>query len=191
MRNTILNIIMMLFAVTAVSCDGPQGDTTYSFIGDSIVARWDLGTYFPSFIARNDGLSGSGVEYLESRSGTLAGNTVIVLSGTNDLGVLARADIADEYAERFLKAVKALGGERSLVISILPRNTYDWADEHITAVNAAVKKAIAGYPDFVYIDAYPAFLYDGTKINPQYSYDGLHLSPEGYEQLTHIVIKEL
>ena len=55
------------------------------------------------------------------------------------------------------------------------------------SLNALIKSRSNEYGNVVYIDAYSSMKKDGN-INPQYSYDGLHMSPYGYEILSQLLI---
>lgn len=91
-----------IFALTTFSCS--EDEETYRFIGDSIIHRWDLQNSFPTLITENCGLSGSGLEHLQSYSGKCQGTKVIVMSGTNDCGDFRNAQQAAEYAKEYVDA---------------------------------------------------------------------------------------
>ena len=52
------------------SCDKDE-DASVTFIGDSLIEKWDVRFYFPTMIVRNDGVGGSGIDYIHSKAGTL------------------------------------------------------------------------------------------------------------------------
>lgn len=169
------------------ACDSDV--TIYNFIGDSIVARWDLQASFPVLVTRNAGLSGSGVAYIESKRGCFDGGVVTVLSGTNDYISVTTALAAEEYAVRYVDAIEGLGASHTYVFSILPRASLG-DGEHtlptISMINTAIRHEISARdnPSIVYIDVYDDFLDNNGHFNLNLSYDGLHLNPEGYEILT-------
>lgn len=169
------------------ACDSDV--TTYNFIGDSIVTRWDLQASFPVLVTRNFGLSGSGVKYLEDKHGRFDGAIVTVLSGTNDYRSVTSSIEAEKYALRYVDAIVGLGASRTYVLSILPRAFSD-DNEHtlptISMINQAISREIRlrENPSIVYLDVYDDFLDKNGHFNMNLSYDGLHLNPEGYEILT-------
>lgn len=186
-RKIIKLIVIVCVMLGISSCDSDV--TTYNFIGDSIVARWDLQVSFPVLVTRNWGVSGSGIEYLERKQGGFAGDVVIVLSGTNDYHSVTSELQAEEYSVRYVDAIVGLGASRTYVFSILPR-AFSSDGEHtlttISMINRAVQDEIEkrGIPSIVYLDVYDEFLDKNGNFNFNLSYDGLHLNPEGYEILT-------
>lgn len=164
-------------------------NTTYRFIGDSIVARWGLQNSFPTLITRNSGNSGSGIKHLESFKGQCGGEIAVVLTGTNDVGTMYTEQEMENYAEQYVEALTRFGAETIYVFSILPRNfkndPYNLLDK-ITTLNALIEARIeaAQNKTIVYLDVYDDFLDGDGRFNMNLSYDGLHLNPEGYEILT-------
>lgn len=183
-----------IFALTTFSCS--EDEETYRFIGDSIIHRWDLQNSFPTLITENCGLSGSGLEHLQSYSGKCQGTKVIVMSGTNDCGDFRNAQQAAEYAKEYVDALVTLGADRVYVYSILPR-CFDTDPENINESVQLMNKAI--YAELtarsglsvVYLDVYNSFLDKDGSLNMNLSYDGLHLNPEGYEILTKALNKKI
>lgn len=171
------------------SCDKDKVlNTRMVFIGDSLVAGWDLKYYFPSRLVKNDALIGSGVNHLESRRGTCTGLIAVVLSGTNDLGIIP-LDEEQDYIERYMTAVKQLGARHTYLFCILPRDD-SWSREEpriyntrIKSFNEKIKALCDNLPDITYVDVFDQMLYKGA-LNPDYTYDGLHLSPVGYEVIS-------
>lgn len=156
-----------------------------AFIGDSIVARWDVQEYFPSRLVENYGVSGSGIEYIESKRGFFSNQHVVVIIGTNDLKNLHTSEQENLYAQRYVNAIYNLGGYKIFLFSIFPRNFENdevGMNEKIVRVNSQIKKLIESTP-IVYLDVYDVFFKDAS-IDMQLSYDGLHLSPYGYEILS-------
>ncbi len=183
-----LFILLTMMAAILGSCGGDSDlNKVYSFVGDSLIARWDLSYFFPACLTRNDGVSGSGVQYLESLGGKYAGGRVVVLSGTNDLGLVPSGD-EQAYAERFVEAVSNLGAGRVIVISIPPRSR-NWChnelddNTRIRAMNASIAKECGTRPGFTYVDVFDLLMRDGY-LNGEYTHDGLHMSEQGYEIIT-------
>lgn len=162
------------------------------FIGDSHVELWDLSYSFPTYIVHNDGISGSGIPYIEESAGRYAGKEVVVITGTNDMQHFAE-EFEDEYVVRYVKAIEALGATRLYLFSILPRSAELYGPNvnnvKIQRMNAKIKQAIQGKP-IVYIDVCDMLIKDGV-INPIYTSDGLHLSHEGYEVISEQLKKKL
>lgn len=170
------------------SCNTDE-DIAYCAIGDSLIARWDIQSDFPSHQIYNMGVSGSGIDYLESKQNSCKGRIVFVLSGTNDLSKI-RNNI-NAYSDRYFNAIEGLGGERTYIISLLPRN-FDSDDndynELIKTFNKLIIEQAKNYPTINVLDVHDSFTKDGT-MNEQLSYDGLHLNNYGYEVLSSILRK--
>lgn len=187
MNKFIIWCVSIVTTVFMASCDSDED--TYSFIGDSLVARWDLQDSFPMLITHNYGLGGSGLSYLQDYAGRLKGDVVIVLSGTNDYRKITSQEVADQYAAEYVDALLDFGAKRIYAISVLPRDFKSDDDRScgiIMTLNAAIAKQIeaAGEGRIVWLDVYHKFLNDKGKLNLNLSYDGLHLNPAGYEILT-------
>ncbi len=190
MKSQILKILFLLSIVMLSSCE--EDDKRLTFIGDSIVARWDLEVSFPSYVVENKGVSGSGIASFENYAHKFSGEDIVVIIGTNDLGRIADETMAS-YAQEYVQQIIATDAHMIYLYSILPRNfesDVNDINEKIQALNALIKKEAEGYANIVYIDAFSRFIND-DKIEKQYSYDGLHLSPYGYEILSELLISNL
>lgn len=189
-----LHEILVAFAALFLlsSCSDDVKDARLDFVGDSIVARWDLAEYFPSRLVYNYGKSGAGIEYLESLAGRFAGRNVVVMIGTNNNYLFVEPD-REDYARRYVDAITALDAKRVYLYSVLPRDftsDRDDVNDDIAEFNAVVKHIVESMPAIVYMDVYEDFLHDG-KIDFQLYSDKLHLSPYGYEILTKTLLQEL
>ena len=182
------SLIMMFSGLLLVACSKDDDFRTVSFIGDSIVARWDVKRSFPTMITENKGLSGSGLEYIESNAGSsLKGKTAVILFGTNDM-----QHFSEEYLVRYVSSISELHAEKTIVISVLPRNMDGDATDvnlKIRTFNESVKVACTTH-GWDYVDAFAMMQENGTIKLECYS-DGLHLSDAGYEILTYEIRKRL
>lgn len=189
-----LRDILVAFAALALlsSCSDDVKDARLDFVGDSIVARWDLAEYFPSRLVYNYGKSGAGIEYIESLAGRFAGRNVVVMIGTNNNYLFVESE-REDYARKYVDAINALDAKRVYLYSVLPRDftsDRDDVNDDIAEFNAVVKRMVESMPAIVYMDVYDDFLHDG-KIDFQLYSDKLHLSPYGYEILTKTLLHEL
>lgn len=184
-------IICMMLVCLFSACDKEEkGDLT--FIGDSLVARWDLDEYFPHYEHTNLGLGGSGIDYVAQ---TTAGHTyqnLIVLTGTNDSHCFTPEAI-DGYVSKYIDIISSIDAETVYLYSVLPRQfTGDNPEinDKIRNFNMMVKNGIADIPHIVYLDAFDLFM-RGSEINPALYSDRLHLSRDGYEILTSLLKSKL
>ena len=185
-------LFILLIAAIAPACEDKEADTTLDFIGDSLVARWDLPAYFPSRMVENYGKSGATIDYLEQYAGHFVGRIVVIEIGTNDSWQMAPQHV-EAYSRRYIEAVIGLGAKRVYLYSVLPRDFENDAPDtnrNILNFNAIIKQKVKEYPQITYLDVYPGFLLDG-KPNPGSYNDRLHLSPAGYEILSAALDKAL
>lgn len=183
--------ITILFYILCLTGCTKDMENKVCFVGDSEIARWDLQSYFPTLLTENKGVSGSGLKYIQEIAGCMQGKETVVLFGTNDLQWAYSGNI-DNYVDEYVAAVKALDADKTYLISIYPRcfaGDDNGINQKIELLNQKIKDAVTG-SEIVYIDVYPLMLKDGN-LNMQYSYDGLHLNPFGYELVTHEVNKYL
>lgn len=189
LRRLILLIVSVLFMV---SCTEEGRDPKLDFVGDSIIARWDLAEFFPSSYVENFGRSGATINYIESLAGKFNGATVVLMIGTNDNNMLEPASV-DSYVDQYVATITKLGASKIFLYSLLPREfTNDRKDinKDILVFNEKVREKVAGYSYIIYLDVYTKFLLDG-KINPQLYNDGLHLSIYGYDILAEALKNQL
>lgn len=184
-----------LAATLLAGCDSALDDrTTLHFVGDSLVARWDLQNSFSSLATYNLGRSGAGIAYIESLAGQLAGKNAVILIGTNDNLLMIGDDSLRDYSQRYLAAIEALGAERVYLYSVPPRDfAGDRAtvNDDISRFNTLIETLTADSPHITYIGVYDDFVGDDGKICLEYYNDRLHLSPQGYEILTQKLFDRL
>ncbi len=185
----ILVAVVWMFA----SCDKDEdADPILTFVGDSEVELWDTKFFFPSYNTTNKGKSGAVLADIEKLENIAQGTYAIVILGTNDIPHLSSETIAD-YAERYVMALERLNGIRTFVFSIFPRGfegEKSEANRLIRQLNTVVEQKCLSRSSFTYIDVYAA-LEKGDGINPEYSFDGLHLSKQGYELITGELKKKI
>lgn len=190
-------LFIVLIAVVATSCDDDDKkpepiSTPLDFIGDSLVAGWELEKYFPAEEVQNYGKYSARIEYIEECAGNFDGRTVVVQIGTND-NQRMMPEILDWYTNRYMKAIIGLGAKKIYLFSVLPRNLENDTPNVNTLIlnfNDRIKEKVKEYPQITYIDVYYDFLIDG-KPNPALYSDGLHLMPEAYEIMTAALNKAL
>ena len=174
---------IVFFISIVIGCSFDNEEQSLAFIGDSLVARWDLQEYFPSYKTVNYGVSGSGISHIEDYRGYFAGQDVVVIIGTNDLKRVKSDET--EYATRYVDAVLQLGAGNIYLYSIFPRSfksDSDSINSKVARINGLIKKQIDS-TGVHYIDVFDD-LSKGDSIDMQYSYDGLHLSTYGYELIS-------
>ncbi|MCQ2960136.1 MAG: GDSL-type esterase/lipase family protein [Bacteroidales bacterium] len=187
-----LKFVIVKFSIVfllSLSACSKNADKTLYFIGDSIIARWDVARFFPSFAVSNKGISGEGISYVESLTHLFENQIVVVEIGTNNIKGITDVDA---YSEKYVQAIRDLDAKTVYLFSILPRSYYsdkDDINERIELLNQKIKEKIINDNHIIYVDVYDKFYEQG--MNPEYSYDGLHLNEHGYMILSEELKKML
>ena len=174
---------LLCLVLLMCSCVNDDKFSTFYFLGDSIIGKWDIQVYFPVYTVYNDGLPGAGIDYIERCKGMYTDKNVVIMIGTNDM----RMELDEKtYAKRYVKAVNNLHARQIYVYAIMPRN-YETDSPNINnkieKVNQAIQEQFKIEKQEVhYLDIYNIMLKDG-RMNMQYCYDGIHLNDYGYEIL--------
>ena len=184
MRKLLKFLLLLLSIIVVNACCKTNNETTITFIGDSLISRWDLDVFFPTHEICNIGLAGSGIKWIEQYNEKLINQTVVVLTGTNDLSDLADLTL-DAYACQYVETIMGLKAKRLILISILPRNNEKDnknINQLISVLNRMIADGLKKEKTVIYCNVYPDFLKNGT-LNMNLSYDGIHLNSYGYEIL--------
>lgn len=171
--------------VDPVSCASSE-KPVFAFIGNSHIAFWPLEVYFPKWECLNFGVPGEGIDYIESFDKNVSDSNAVVQFGTNDIYRLTY-DTMEAYADRYVKAVKAIPARRTFLYCIFPRNDYPGGstavNKFIAALNDKIRSRVTG-SDIVYLDVFDRLLLDG-RLNPYFTIDDVHLNSGGYRILTN------
>lgn len=191
-------LLLIIFSVMNYSCDD-QDDALF-FIGDSLVANWDLPRFFPNKNIKKQGVNGARIEdlrqwdvYLPSK-----GKTVVCLIGTNNLPSIKDNEIfSDEFKTSFIDSyidcIEDFEADKVIAISLLPRtNHYNSSliNQEINRLNNELKNKLSAYDHVYFLDVFDSFIRDG-KINEAYYTDGLHLNYYGYELISNLLRSSL
>lgn len=162
---------------------------------------------FPEYHVINRGISGDTVG-LESRGLLhrlfesvidLQPDVVFVLNGTNDLAQTARkgSPKVREVAEGFGDVVKRIRKESPrthvVIVSCTPtRGRHAGTSTLIADYNKLLRKyAEAGDPMISYLDTWSQVVDGKGYLRPEYSLDGLHMNPAGYDAVKKLYLDEL
>lgn len=195
-RIKIWGAMLALLALTTSCSD--DGVSELYFVGDSLVAGWDVKSSFPTYLTHNDGVSGARIEDILTWNLNYRDKNVVMLIGTNNLGgellnEETRPQFIADFVAEYRHTIETLAPRRVFVLSILPRN-FEGDDEIfntcIEELNTALAQMVASLGYGIFVDAYDSFLYEGA-LNMNYSLDGLHLNNLGYNILNVRLSKEL
>lgn len=154
-----------------------QNTTDVVFVGDSITAGCEWAEFFPGSV--NRGIGGDTTTGVLNRLQAITDTKprkIFIMIGTNDF-VKGRCvpEIVASYKQIINIVKQQSPGTKIYVQSVLPvSEKYSKRNNDIIVLNEELKKLAP-----TYIDLYSAFL-KNQAINPKYTVDGTHLTPEGY-----------
>ncbi len=157
------------------------------FLGDSITQGWgDPGKHFPKYRCANRGISGDttrGVLYrLPEDVLALHPAAVVLLIGTNDIGI--GADPADvlENIKAILAALRASNAKLPVIVCrVMPSAaSKERPAAKIQQLNALVSELIAGDPQFIQCNTYTIFADAQGDAKKTEFPDLLHPNAAGY-----------
>ena len=188
----------MLLLILSLGACSEEKEGELCFVGDSLVAGWDVKDAFPTWIVRNDGVSGAKLEEIATWNLNYQDKNVVMLIGTNNLvGKLfndaTRQEFITDFVDEYKRTIEGLAPRRVFVISILPRNREidnPHINGYIKELNFALSQMVETLNYGVFLDVYDDFAYE-DKMNMNYSLDGLHLNDLGYNILNVRLSKEL
>jgi lysophospholipase L1-like esterase len=156
--------------------------TTLVFIGDGLVAGGQWVDWLPDYEVQNLGIGGETTDDVLARLDMvveLDPDAIALGIGTNDLGWRR----SDEYVVRNIETIlvtlrKRLPDTRILIHSVPPRER-EFADA-IRSINRHLWQ-FAPTTHAQYLDLWPALAEADGELNPAFTHDRLHFTPQGYE----------
>ena len=155
-----------------------------AFIGDSLTDGYDVAAYYPDLLVSNRGIGGDTTFDLEGRLAVslydLQPKVVVMLIGANNIGQMF------ENYERILVSLGEHLPNTKIVLLSLTSMSGDWGkNNQLAAYNNVKIKLLAEKYSYEYVDLYSSLLnLESGEIYPEYTTDGGHLTPKGYEVLT-------
>ena len=155
-----------------------------AFLGDSLTDGYDVATYYPQYTVVNRGIGGDTTVDLEGRLKVslydLQPKVAVMLIGANNPSTML-----DNY-ERILQGFCEHAPNTEIILLSMTSMSGEWGkNNHLAAYNNVHIKLLAEKYSFAYVDLYSAlFNLETGEIYPEYTTDGGHLTPQGYEVLT-------
>lgn len=179
-KDIVLKNVLYLFSALILLCScSKEDEKALYFVGDSMIANWDVETAFPNRVTRNFGQDGSHISYLDAVKVMDTNADVVVLIGTNDLHAsLSEAELLD-YCDTYEEKVSRIGGSRILVLSVLPTSDRE-KNSVINKFNDEMRQRLKEHTDVIYVDCYDVFIDETGVLREDLSRDGLHLNDYGY-----------
>lgn len=175
----------------------PNSDKDIIFLGNSITAGVEWAELTGNVNARNRGISGDitfGV--LERLDEVAEGQPakVFILIGINDVARGIPDSVTSANHRRMVQYIKAKSPRTKIYLQTLLPVNRDFGkhaahynhDEMILRINDNLRK-LAKAEQVELIDLYPAFLNTNGKLVDKYTYDGLHLTAEGYKRWLEVL----
>jgi lysophospholipase L1-like esterase len=171
-----------------------KSPTDIIFLGNSIMTYTDWNELLGLTTAKNRGIPGDmtfGV--LERLQDVIDGHPgkIFILIGINDIIRGAPEDVIINNYHKIISRIRSGSPTTKIYFhTLLPVNDQFTAlfgkSQHIQSVNIKLK-ALALDAKIVLIDLYPHFLGADGKLDPKYTFDGLHLNELGYLKWTAIL----
>lgn len=165
------------------------------FIGDSLTESFDLFNYFKRKDLRNRGVSGSLTDHVIYRMEEVSNAKparVFLMIGVNDLFSGQEPEHILENIFRILDHFqKSCPNTKMIVQSILPVNIAKlFEDEGINLKIYEINNKLEVYSkqkELQFINLHPEFLGMDGNMDSRYTYDGVHLTGEGYKLWTKLL----
>ena len=166
-----------------------------AFLGDSLTDGYDLSLYYPQYLTCNRGIGGETTVGLEERLQVslydLKPRVAVMLIGANNMDTML------ENYERILIGMRENVPSTRVILLSLTSMGGEWGRKNqLAAYNNVTIKLLAEKYSFAYVDLYSALLnLESGEICEEYTTDGGHLTPKGYEvltaQITPVIEREL
>ena len=154
------------------------------FLGDSLTDGYNLTEYYPQYVVLNRGIGGDTTFGLQERLQVslydVQPKVAVMLIGANNMG-----EMMSNY-EDILKGFVQNAPNTQIILLSLTSMSEEWGkNNQLAAYNNVQIKMLAEKYGFGYVDLYSAlFNLETGGIYSQYTTDGGHLTPLGYEVLT-------
>lgn len=167
----------------------PIKQTDKVFLGNSLTESFDLEKYFGRNDLRNRGMSGNLTDHVLYRLEEITNakpKTIFLMIGINDLyqghnpgtvfdnivKILDRLYEETPETYRYLQSILPVNEERLLSGGQINVNVYQ--------MNNLLEEYCIGKPKLEYINLHNDFLNHKGQMDRKYTYDGVHLTAEGY-----------
>jgi lysophospholipase L1-like esterase len=174
----------------------PKSTSDIIFLGNSIMTYTDWNELLGLKTAKNRGIPGDmtfGV--LERLQDVIDGHPakIFILIGINDINRGAPEDVIISNYKKMITRIKTGSPSTKIYFhTLLPVNdtftSLIGKTHHIVNVNTKLK-ALTAKEHITLIDLYPSFLGADDKLDPKYTFDGLHMNDLGYFKWAEILKK--
>ena len=158
-----------------------------AFLGDSLTDGYDVKSYYPDYLVVNRGIGGDTTFDLENRLQVslydLKPKVIVMLIGANNFKTMF-----DNY-ENILKGFQQNVPNSKVILLSLTSMGKEWGKNNNIAKENNIKiQELATKYNYEFIDLYnPLLNLTTNEIYEEYTTDGGHLTPKGYEVLTKCI----
>ncbi len=171
-------------------------NTCTLFIGDSITEGYELNKHFSDNTMVNMGIGGdftSGILMRLNVVKKLQPKKIFIMIGINDITKGVPRDITHKRYDEILNTLKRDCPNAAIYVqSNLPTTGMGGGAEsnqlvlnEVYALNTFLQEECTA-KGATFINLYPLFELEGT-LNPEYTYDGLHINNDGYKVWTEAI----
>ena len=193
-KRNILNDLITICIIILIgsACTSSVENRSVLFIGDSLVAGWDVEYSFSYLNTINRGIYGAKINDINTDilQSLAVKSTVVMLIGTNDItkykDTVLPADFYSNCISTYKQKIQNLHASKVIVLSVLPRRDTGAAilNRQIIELNRQLSEMTKTLPNCVFLDVY-SFLTDKTGLlDTNYSVDGVHINIYGYQLLS-------
>jgi len=182
--------------VNGSSTPGGYRDDLQNLLSDEFVSYDFVGSQSDGsgFDPHHEGHDGATVDYIDNNVTTWVTNAaphyVLLMIGTNDLGVLDVELIADKISSICDKIYGVDGGITIFLSSILPRGDDPGKDSLATQANRLIKRVVVDKQDaghnIYYVGGNELFIQDPDWATNYLFDDGIHPNDTGYNQVAQL-----
>lgn len=183
----------------------PNNGNRVIFLGNSITEGWV--NLHPEFFKAHPNFYGRGIggettsQFLSRFRDDVINNNpalVIINGGTNDIAGNTgpyNPELTFGNIVSMVELAKA-NSIKVILTSVLPVYSYPWSPavenvpEKIKALNNRIKN-YASKNKIMYVDYYTPMATETLALNPDYSNDGVHPTPAGYDVMEEIILKAI
>lgn len=168
------------------------------FAGDSITEIYNITDYYAEYSKKtglavyNRGISGDTsnrlLERLYENVLSIEPKNIVYLIGTNDLGAGLTVDFVENNIKQILEQTKNKCPYAKIIMEgVYPvKNAGKRHNKDILELNKRIKKLCTD--GVIYVDLTDILKDKNGKLNDKFSYDGLHLNAQGFNEVTKVIL---
>lgn len=160
------------------------------FLGNSITYEGPWTELFPGVRIANRGIPGDRIEGMIRRLGNVKAlnpKTIVIMAGINNL---LQNEMAEDVAKKYITLIDSASGDAEIIVcSTLMTVSFSEINEQVQELNGIISR-YCSERGIVWIDLNSRLAPDGP-LQSKYSYDGLHLTIQGYAVWKEMLLPHL